>query len=200
MLQRLRLAALAALLAIASAGVFSADVPADDAEPLRPRYLLMDAKGRAVTNETFPEQFQLISFGYTFCPDVCPTTLAEVADVMKQLGPLAERVQPVFITVDPARDTPVNLQQYADFFDPRIIGLSGAPALVAKVAKNYKVRYEIVREPNAAPDAYTVDHSAGLYVLAPGGNFVKKFAYGTPVSQIVDGLRQLIEQAPTPRQ
>ncbi|TVO67175.1 SCO family protein [Denitromonas ohlonensis] len=199
MLQPLRLAALAALLALASVGSIAADAPADDDRPLRPRYALMDAKGRPVTNETFPEQFQLISFGYTFCPDVCPTTLAEVADVMKQLGPLAERVQPVFITVDPARDTPVNLQQYADFFDPRIIGLSGSPALVAKVAQNYKVRYEIVREPNAAPDAYTVDHSAGLYVLAPGGSFVKKFAYGAPVSQIVDDLRQLIEQAPAPR-
>ncbi|WP_323002250.1 SCO family protein [Denitromonas sp.] len=189
----------AALLALASLGAAAA-APDDDAQPLRPRYLLMDAKGRAVTNETFPEQFQLLSFGYTFCPDVCPTTLAEVADIMKQLGPLAERVQPVFITVDPARDTPVHLQQYADFFDPRIIGLSGSPALVAKVAQNYKVRYEIVREPNAAPDAYTVDHSAGMYVLAPGGSFVKKFAFGTPVSQIVDALRQLIDQAPIPRQ
>lgn len=119
---------------------------------------------------------------------------------MKQLGPLAERVQPVFITVDPARDTPAHLQQYADFFDPRIIGLSGSPALVARVAQNYKVRYEIVREPDAAPDAYTVDHSAGMYVLAPGGSFVKKFAFGTPVSQIVDALRQLIDQAPIPRQ
>ncbi|TVO58640.1 SCO family protein [Denitromonas halophila] len=195
---RLRPLFAAALLALASLGAAAA-APDDDAQPLRPRYLLMDAKGRAVTNETFPEQFQLISFGYTFCPDVCPTTLAEVADVMKQLGPLAERVQPVFITVDPVRDTPVNLQQYADFFDPRIIGLSGSPALVAKVAQNYKVRYEIVREPDAAPDAYTVDHSAGMYVLAPGGSFVKKFAFGTPVSQIVDDLRQLIEQAPAPR-
>lgn len=189
----------AALLALASLGAAAA-APDDYAQPLRPRYLLMDAKGRAVTNETFPDQFQLLSFGYTFCPDVCPTTLAEVADIMKQLGPLAERVQPVFITVDPARDTPAHLQQYADFFDPRIIGLSGSPALVAKVAQNYKVRYEIVREPNAAPDAYTVDHSAGMYVLAPGGSFVKKFAFGTPVSQIVDALRQLIDQAPAPRQ
>lgn len=196
---RLRHLFAATLLALASLGAAAA-APDDDAQPLRSRYLLMDAKGRAVTNETFPEHFQLLSFGYTFCPDVCPTTLAEVADIMKQLGPLAERVQPVFITVDPARDTPAHLQQYADFFDPRIIGLSGSPALVARVAQNYKVRYEIVREPDAAPDAYTVDHSAGMYVLAPGGSFVKKFAFGTPVSQIVDALRQLIDQAPIPRQ
>ncbi|MBT0963728.1 SCO family protein [Denitromonas iodatirespirans] len=191
--------ALTALLALGASAVPAADATTDDT-PLRPRYLLMDAKGRAVTNETFPEQFQLLSFGYTFCPDVCPTTLAEVAEVMKQLGPLADRVQPVFITVDPARDTPAQLQQYADFFDPRIIGLSGSPALVERVAQNYKVRYEIVREPGAAPDAYAVDHSAGLYVLAPGGSFVKKFAFGTPVNQITDSLRQLIDQAPAPRQ
>ncbi len=200
MRQHLRHLFVAALLTLTSLGSFAAAPADEEIKHLRPRYLLMDAKGRAVTNETFPEQFQLVSFGYTFCPDVCPTTLAEVADVMKQLGPLADRVQPVFITVDPARDTPAQLQEYANFFDPRIIGLSGSPALIAKVAQNYKVRYEIVREPNAAPDAYTVDHGAGLYVLAPGGSFVKKFAYGTPVSQVVEAMRQLIEQAPTPRQ
>lgn len=199
MIRALRALALAAALALTASAALAAG-PAGDDVPLRPRYLLMDAKGRAVTNETFPEQFQLISFGYTFCPDVCPTTLAEVADIMKQLGPLAARVQPIFITVDPARDTPETLQRYADFFDPRIIGLSGSPALIARVAQNYKVRYEIVREPGAAADVYSVDHSAGMYVLAPGGSFLKKFAFGTPVGQITDALRQLIDQAPAPRQ
>ena len=199
MIRALRALALAAALALTASAALAAG-PAGDDVPLRPRYLLMDAKGRAVTNETFPEQFQLISFGYTFCPDVCPTTLAEVADIMKQLGPLAARVQPIFITVDPARDTPETLQRYADFFDPRIIGLSGSPALIARVAQNYKVRYEIVREPGAADDVYSVDHSAGMYVLAPGGSFLKKFAFGTPVGQITDALRQLIDQAPAPRQ
>lgn len=199
MIRALRSLALAAALALTASAALAAG-PAGDDVPLRPRYLLMDAKGRAVTNETFPEQFQLISFGYTFCPDVCPTTLAEVADIMKQLGPLAARVQPIFITVDPARDTPETLQRYADFFDPRIIGLSGSPALIARVAQNYKVRYEIVREPGAAADVYSVDHSAGMYVLAPGGSFLKKFAFGTPVGQITDALRQLIDQAPAPRQ
>ena len=195
-MRRLALAAFAALLALGTSPAFSAD---DEVRHLRPRYLLMDAKGRAVTNETFPEQFQLISFGYTFCPDVCPTTLAEVADIMGQLGESAARVQPIFITIDPERDKPEALQQYADFFDKRIIGLSGSPALIARIAQNYKIRYEIVREPDAAPDAYTVDHSAGMYVLAPGGAFVKKFPYGTSVDTIVREMRTLLAQAPDPR-
>ena len=195
-MRRLALAAFAALLALGASPAFSAD---DEVRHLRPRYLLMDAKGRAVTNETFPEQFQLISFGYTFCPDVCPTTLAEVADIMGQLGESAARVQPIFITIDPERDKPEALQQYADFFDKRIIGLSGSPALIARIAQNYKIRYEIEREPDAAPDAYTVDHSAGMYVLAPGGAFVKKFPYGTSVDTIVREMRTLLAQAPDPR-
>ena len=171
----------------------------DPAERLNPRYLLMDAKGRAVTNETFPDQFQLISFGYTFCPDVCPTTLAEVAAVMERLGARAARVQPLFITVDPARDTPDALQKYADFFDPRIVALTGQPALIARVAQNYKVRYEIVRDPHAAPEAYSVDHSAGLYLLDTRGDFLKKFAFGTPVEQIAATIDHFIDQAPPPR-
>ena len=175
----------------------AADDPAT--ERLNPRYLLMDAKGRAVTNETFPDRFQLISFGYTFCPDVCPTTLAEVAAVMERLGARAARVQPIFITVDPARDTPDALQKYADFFDPRIVALTGQPALIARVAQNYKVRYEIVRDPHAAPEAYSVDHSAGLYLLDTRGDFLKKFAFGTPVEQIAATIDHFIDQAPPPR-
>lgn len=171
----------------------------DPAERLNPRYLLMDAKGRAVTNETFPDQFQLISFGYTFCPDVCPATLAEVAAVMERLGARADRVRPIFITVDPARDTPEALQKYADFFDPRIVALSGQPALIARAAQNYKVRYEIVRDPDAAPEAYSVDHSAGLYLLDPRGDFLKKFAFGTPIEQITATINHFIDQAPPPR-
>ena len=171
----------------------------DPAERLNPRYLLMDAKGRAVTNETFPDQFQLISFGYTFCPDVCPATLAEVAAVMERLGARADRVRPIFITVDPARDTPEALQKYADFFDPRIVALSGQPALIARAAQNYKVRYEIVRDPHAAPEAYSVDHSAGLYLLDPRGDFLKKFAFGTPIEQITATINHFIDQAPPPR-
>ncbi|MCB1962913.1 MAG: SCO family protein, partial [Rhodocyclaceae bacterium] len=86
-----------------------------------------------------------------------------------------------------------------DFFDPRIVALTGQPALIARVAQNYKVRYEIVRDPHAAPEAYSVDHSAGLYLLDTRGDFLKKFAFGTPVEQIAATIDHFIDQAPPPR-
>jgi cytochrome oxidase Cu insertion factor (SCO1/SenC/PrrC family) len=127
-----------------------------------PRYLLMDNRGRAITDQDFPGSFQLISFGYTFCPDVCPTTLAEMALIMDKLGKQARRLQPLFVTLDPERDTPEVLQRYTAYFHPRIIGLSGSPELLRSVANHFKVRYEKHWEPGAARDKYSVDHSAGI--------------------------------------
>lgn len=153
-----------------------------------PRYLLTDSLGRAVTNEDFKGRFQLIAFGYTFCPDVCPTTLVEMADILKKLGDRADRLQPIFITVDPERDTGAVLKTYTDFFDPRIVGLTGSPALVKRAADNFKVRYAKVREPGAPPDRYSVDHSAGMVLLGPDGTFIKKFAYATPTADMADQI------------
>ncbi len=163
------------------------------------RYLLMDTSGRTVTDRDFRDRFQLIAFGYTYCPDVCPTTLAEMSLVMKRLGELAEQLQPIFITVDPERDTPAKLNQYTDFFHPKIIGLTGSPALVRRVADNFKVRYERYYAPGADPKHYSIDHSAGMYLLGPSGKFVTKFAYATPVSQLTEKIRTIIESmAPLP--
>jgi protein SCO1/2 len=149
-----------------------------------PRYLLQDPNGRSITNEDFRGRFQLISFGYTYCPDVCPTTLVEMAEILKQLGDKAARVQAIFISVDPERDTGKILKTYTEFFDPRILGLTASPALVRRAADNFKIRYAKVREPGAAPDRYAVDHSAGMFLLGPDGVFIKKFAFATPVAEI----------------
>ena len=100
-----------------------------------PRYLLMDYRGHSVTNEDFPGSYQLISFGYTFCPDVCPTTLSKMSLIMEKLGKQAIRLQPLFITVDPERDTPELLHRYTVFFNPRIIGLTGSPELVRRAVQ-----------------------------------------------------------------
>lgn len=162
-----------------------------------PRYLLMDTKGRAVTQQDFPGKFQLISFGYTFCPDICPTTLAEMTLIMNKLGKQAERLQPIFVTVDPARDTPKKLGQYTEFFHPRIIGLTGSPELVRRVADNFKVRYEKHLEPGAAADKYSMDHSAGMYLLGPDGRFLVKFAYGTPPKDAAEQIGTLMGQEPS---
>ena len=106
-----------------------------------PRYVLADPNGRSVSNEDFRGQFQLIAFGYTYCPDICPTTLVEMNRVLELLGEGASRVQPVFISVDPERDRGEVLANYTRFFNPRILGLTGSPALVRRAADNFKVRY-----------------------------------------------------------
>lgn len=174
------------------------DITAAALEGINSRYLLQAHYGKAVTDQDFPGQFQLIAFGYTFCPDVCPTTLVEVAKVMDLLGERAVRVQPLFITVDPERDTLKVLRTYVEFFHPRILGLRGSPELTRRIAEHYKVRYEKVREPGAAPEHYAVDHTAGLYLLGPDGAFVTKFAYGTAPKDIADRLSALIAANPLP--
>ncbi|RKT44859.1 SCO family protein [Thiocapsa rosea] len=180
-----------------SGSVLASDAPVDDARPPSGRYLLMDANGRAVTDADFPGQFQLVAFGYTYCPDICPTTLVETAAILKQLGERAERVQPIFITVDPQRDTPEVLTTYTAYFHPRIIGLTGSPALVERAARNFNVRFEKVTEPGAPADRYHVDHSAGMYLLGPDGSYIRKFGYSTSAAAIAERIEMLLDETPT---
>lgn len=165
---------------------------------INPRYLLQATNGRTILDGDFPRHFQLISFGYTFCPDICPTTLTEMAEVMRQLGEQAKQVQPIFISVDPARDTLPQLGKYLAFFDERIIGATGSADLIKRAADNFKVKYEKVLQPGADPNNYAMDHSAGMYLLAPGGQFIAKFPYATPVNVIVERLRHEIRITPPP--
>lgn len=160
------------------------------------RYLLQDHNGRTVTDQDFRGRFQLLTFGYTSCPDVCPTTLLEMASVMKSLGDDAKRVQPLFITVDPERDTTQVLRAYVTNFDARILGLSGSSELIRRVADNYKVRYEKVREPGAAPEHYVVDHTAGMFLLGPDGRFLAKFPYATSVAELTRRIADYLKAAP----
>jgi protein SCO1 len=165
------------------------DLLAGETSGINPRYLLQDPNGRSITNEDFRGRFQLIAFGYTYCPDICPTTLVEMAAVLKQLGDQASRLQPIFITVDPERDTAKVLKTYTEFFDPRILGLTGSPALVRRAADNFRIRYAKVREPGS--ENYAVDHSAGMILLGPDGEFIKKFAFATPVADISAQLAEI---------
>jgi protein SCO1/2 len=162
-----------------------------------PRYLLMDPRGQAVTNEDFRGRFQLVSFGYTSCPDVCPTTLLEMKEILHGLGDNAARLQPIFVSLDPERDSAEVLREYTRAFDPRILGLSGSAELVRRAADSFRVRYAVVREPGAARGAYTVDHSAGMYLLGPDGRFLLKFAYATPPQEVIERIRaQMAQQRP----
>ena len=113
----------------------------------------------------------LIYFGYTYCPDVCPTTLNAVADAMDKLGAKADRIQPLFVTIDPKRDKPAVVKQYAAAFGTRVVGLTGTDQQIAAVAKSYRVYYAEHRTGSGADD-YTMDHSSVLYLMGPDGRFI----------------------------
>lgn len=192
------LMAVAGLLALVVAGVALFWSPEMPERPL-PRaaiaaggdFTLQSANG-PVSLEDYRGKLVLIYFGYTYCPDICPTTLVEMAAILKELGEQASRLQPLFISVDPERDTGQVLKTYTAFFDPRILGLNGPPALVRRAADNFKIRYAKVREPGTPADRYAVDHSAGMILLGPDGQFIKKFAFATPVDEISRQISALL--------
>lgn len=161
----------------------------DDPVGIMPRYLLMNPRGRAVTQEDFRGRFQLITFGYVTCPDVCPTTLLEFKQILEALGDKAAGLQAIFVTVDPERDTGEILYAYTAAFDSRILGLTGSPELVRRAAESFRVRYEKVREPGAAPNIYTMNHTAGMVLLDTQGRFLARFAYAMPAMEIAERIR-----------
>ncbi len=166
------LAGLAALLVAAGIAIFvyGAPGPVQQAAAIGGPFTLVDGAGKTVTDADFRGKYMLVYFGYTFCPDVCPTTLNDVAQAMDKLGARADGIRPVFITVDPARDTPDVVQQYAAAFSPRLVGLTGAADQIAAVAKEYRVYYAPHRTgPN--PGDYTMDHSSILYLMDAKGRF-----------------------------
>ncbi len=156
---------------------------------LMPRYLMMDQFGRSVSNDDFPGRLQLIFFGYTFCPDICPTSLAVMAQALNLLGEDAEQIQPIFITVDPERDTPAVLAEYLAYFHPRTLGLSASPAVTKRIAELFRARYERVPAENGDPGRYSMDHTASLFLLGREGEFLTKFAHGLPARELAERLR-----------
>jgi protein SCO1/2 len=154
-------------------------------------FTLVEGDGTAVTDRTFHGRWLLVYFGYTYCPDICPTTLNELAETLAQLGPLAGRVTPLFITVDPARDTPTVVGKYVKSFDPRIVGLTGTPEQIAAVAREYRVYYK--KEPTGkGADDYLMDHSSIIYVMAPDGRYVTLFTGQQKPDQMASRLRELL--------
>lgn len=152
-------------------------------------FALSTADGRRVSDETFRGKWLLVYFGYTSCPDVCPTTLSSMAQALEKLGPLADKIQPVFITVDPARDTPEIVGEYVKDFDPRFIGLVGSPQEIAAAAKEFRVYYAVRQ---LGHNEYVIDHSSFIYVLDPNGTFVRLLTGDLPGHQLADELRKLI--------
>ena len=154
-------------------------------------FTLEDGGGKQVTDRDFRGKYMLVYFGYTYCPDVCPTTLTAVADAMDKLGPASSRIQPLFITVDPRRDTPPVVKQYAAAFGPSIEGLTGTPEEIAQVAKEYRVYYAEHRT-GPGPNDYSMDHSSVLYLMSPDGVFVAPVRADQSGDEIAANLKKLM--------
>jgi protein SCO1/2 len=149
---------------------------------------LVDQNGKTVTDRDLRGQPFLVFFGFTHCPDVCPTTLFEVSEVLRALGPDADKVNALFVTVDPERDTPDKLKEYLSSFDPHLTGLTGSPEAVAAMTKAYRVYVKKV--PQA--EGYTMDHTAIVYLMDKEGRFVAPFSLKRQPADAAADLRKYL--------
>jgi cytochrome oxidase Cu insertion factor (SCO1/SenC/PrrC family)/ABC-type Zn2+ transport system substrate-binding protein/surface adhesin len=176
----------------AESGVTAAQEQAQAVGNLSGKFLLTDQYGKLVSDRDLLGKYQLIYFGYTHCPDICPTSLQVMSVALNKLGDKADRIQPYFITVDPERDTVAVVREYVGYFDERLIGLTGSKSMIERVAEQYRVRYEKVVEEGMDPDMYIMDHTASLFLIAPDGRFITKLAYGISADRMVEKLNQYI--------
>jgi protein SCO1/2 len=153
-------------------------------------FRLIDHNGQPRTLADFRGKVLVVFFGFTHCPDVCPTTLAELARALKQLGADAQRVQVVMITVDPQRDTPEVLKQYVTALDPAFLGLTGDAQAIDETAREFKVFYQ--RTSGATPETYSVDHSSGTFVYDPAGRLRLLVGYGQGAEVFAHDIGQLL--------
>ena len=157
-------------------------------------FSLADHNGRTRSLKDFAGKVVVVFFGYTQCPDVCPTSMAELAEIRKLLGADGDRLQGIFVTVDPDRDTPEVLKAYMENFDPSFLALRpSSPEQLATLAKDFKAYYKKVEGPT--PTSYTMDHSAGSYVFDPQGRIRLFTRHGTGAPALAGDLRQLLKPA-----
>lgn len=183
-------AAVFAFALVLAGGAAARDLPSLFGGP----FTLTDQDGHPRTDADFRGKFLLIFFGYTTCPDICPTDLTDIARALDRLPPkLAARVQPVFVTIDPARDTPALLKDYVANFSPRLIGLTGTEEQVRAAAKAYRVhRSKVVPEGAASADGYLMSHSTLTYLMGPDGRFVTLFPHDTPPEKMAATLSRYL--------
>jgi protein SCO1/2 len=153
-------------------------------------FQLTDHTGRRVTDQDFRGRYMLVFFGFTYCPDVCPSALQVMSAALDKLGPKADRFTPVFITVDPERDTPAQLSLYVKSFHPRLVGLTGTSEEVRQAGKAYRVYAKKVEDPKSTA-GYTFDHSSIIYVMNPDGTYRTHFPHTTNVDVMADRLAKL---------
>lgn len=151
---------------------------------------LVDQHGDTVTEADLEGKYALIYFGYTYCPDVCPTSLQTMSAALDLLGPDGEAVQPVFITVDPARDTVEQMAAYAEHFHPRLLALTGTEEQIADAARAYRVYYQRVDDSSATE--YLMDHTSLYYLMGPDGEYAAHFGHDATTEEMAGRIRELI--------
>ena len=156
--------------------------------PIGGSFTLTDQDGRTVTDADYRGKYLLVYFGYTYCPDVCPTELGAMARAVDLLGVQGEKVQPLLISVDPERDTVAHLKEYVPLFHPRLVGLTGTPEQVKAVAKAYRVYYAKAPLKDGRPDEYLMDHSSFIYLMGPDGRFLGVYPAGTTADRLAQDL------------
>ena len=156
-------------------------------------FTLTDQAGLTVTDKTYDGSWRLIYFGYTFCPDACPTELGVMAQAIETMGPAGQKVQPIFITIDPDRDTVQQLKGYVPLFDKRLVGLTGTPQQIAAVAKEYKVYYAKADQPGVDAKSYGMNHSSFVYLMDPKGKFITVFSSDTDSDKMAAEIRRYME-------
>ncbi len=157
-------------------------------------FSLTDHTGRRVTEKDFLGKYMLMFFGYTYCPDVCPTELQVMTAALEQMGPAANRIQPIFVTIDPQRDTPDVMKSYVENFGAGLIGLTGTPAEIAAMAKAYRVYYAKAGKTGSAD--YLMDHPATIYLMGPDGRFAKHFNYTVDAAKLAEGIAAAMPASP----
>lgn len=154
----------------------------------RAAFELTDHQGIVRTEKDYQGRWMLVFFGFANCPDICPTTLAEVAAVMKSLGDQSSHVQPIFISIDPERDTPEALAEFMPLFGAGIVGLTGTPDQIASTAETFPIFYEKIEEASA-PDGYTMSHTSHLLLFDPQAGFADSWPYGAAAEEILADLK-----------
>lgn len=173
-------------------GVGSGDTGSAPLAPVGGPWSLTDQTGRPVTERSFPGKVQVLFFGYRFCPDVCPTELQTIAQALDILKGAADGVQPLFVSVDPQRDTPDALAEYTALFDSRILGLTGTSEQIGAVAKAFRVYYAKVQIKGGGPDDYLMDHSAFVYLADRRGAFAGVVPAGSTAAALAERIRTLL--------
>ena len=187
--------ALVVVIGIAGRGLLSGDDSAGSgAVDIGGPFTLVDKDGRIWTEKDLIDRVSVIFFGYTYCPDVCPTELASIGQAIDELSDKEiENVLPIFITVDPDRDTQELVGTYVSYFHPKMVGLTGTFEQTDAATKQYRAYYKYVDRVEG-DDSYLVDHSAITYVMGPDGNFIRHFSYGTSPEDITAGLRAILKE------